>query len=62
MEIFKIFCKDEMSKTGVTSLNVAGQSKEQVIRWWNESGKGNILPLSAIQGVRGDINEWESYA
>jgi len=61
MEIYKIYCSDEMSKSGITELNVLGYCKESIIKWWNESGRNRILPIKSIKAVGGNINEWESY-
>jgi len=62
MEVYQIFCRDNMHPTGISVLNVAGNCKETIIKWWSESGRENILPMIAIKGIDSNISEWEAYA
>lgn len=61
-QVFKIFCADSMTKTGISVLTVAGDCKESVIQWWKETGRDSILPMKSIQAVSEDMSNWECYA
>jgi len=61
-QVFQIFCRDNMTPTGISVLNVAGDCKESVIQWWKETGRDSILPMKSIQAISDDICNYVAYA